>query len=148
MKRSLVLPVCLALALLAWEFAAAAEIGTNLGTVGNYNVASMTNASTSCTLSSSAAGCSTQTKGDGGTMVDFTAATTVTVTLPSTLPVGFVFTAAQDGAGTVVFSCASAGCLHSPGGFVQSAGQYAIFGVRVYSTSGGSQYMFFGQGAT
>lgn len=140
----------LTLAGFAAGFALAAETGTNLGTVGNYKIASMPQAGTSCTLSNTAAGCSTQPIGDSGTLVDFTSASAVTVTLPNNLPVGFTFTAEQDGAGTVTFSCASAGCLHSPGGFVQSSGQYAIFGVRVHSNVGGSaaQYTFFGQGAT
>jgi hypothetical protein len=122
---------------------------TQLGTVGNYQPQHITQAGTSCTISATTTGCGGLSTGDCGLFIDFTAATTITVTLPNNVTVpGCPVTMQQDGAGLVQFVAASGASLTSSHSFVQSAGTNAIFGVRVKTTGSSTVWTFFGDGAT
>ena len=86
---------------------------------------------------------------DSGKIVEFNNASAITVTLPNSLPAGFIFTVAQTGAGQVVFVPASGAAIRNRLGYTRLAGQYA--GGSMYVTTNGSGasavYNFFGDGA-
>lgn len=120
---------------------------TQLGTIGNYQPAYLAQAGTSCTVSATGSGCSGLTTGDCGTFIDTTNGSAVTVTLPNNVTVpscGVTFQ--QDGAGLVTFSTASGATLNNSHSFTKSAGQNAIFGVRVKTTGSSTVWTMFGDG--
>jgi hypothetical protein len=136
-------------ALLVGAASGYAWAATQLGTVGNYQPQHITQAGTSCTISATTTGCGGLSTGDCGLFIDFTAGATVTVTLPNNVTVpGCPVTMQQDGAGLVKFVTATGATLNGFGSFTQSAGQYAIFGVRVMTTGVSTAWTFYGNGAT
>jgi hypothetical protein len=63
------------------------------------------------------------------------ATSAVTITLPSTLPVGFEITVLQVGAGSVAFAV-TGGNLRSRDSHVRTAGQYSLAYLICYSNAG------------
>lgn len=83
-------------------------------------------------------GATTLAATDDGDMVVVNSAGSVIVTLPNNLPVGFVTTVVQLGAGAVSFTAASGATRNSRGGLSASGGQYALMTVLVVANSGGA----------
>jgi len=108
--------------------------GTNLSyTAGNVSTTgNLTggNASTS-TISGFGANVATITAGynlsaaDNGKIIQSTAASAITVTIPAGLPTGFNCTIVQMGAGQITFS----GTYLNRGGFTKTASQYALVSI-------------------
>lgn len=97
---------------------------TFLGTVGPSINSNRVVPGTSTSLS----------KTDCNTIVDFTSNSPVIVTVPPTLPFNCVVTGEQLGVGPVSF----VGPISSVTNATKSAGQFAVFGIRVHSNTGGS----------
>ena len=66
---------------------------------------------------------------DNGKVIYATSGSAVTITVPSTLPVGFSCTVIQGGAGAVTFSAGAGATANSYGSFLTTAGQYAVASV-------------------
>jgi hypothetical protein len=62
---------------------------------------------------------------DNGKIIQSTAATAITVTIPSGLPTGFNCTVVQMGAGQITFS----GTYFNRGSFTKTASQYAVVSI-------------------
>lgn len=75
---------------------------------------------------------------DAGGWIEFTNASAVAWTIPpnssTAFPLGTLIQGRQAGAGTVTITAGAGVTLNSRGGFVASAGQYAIFGVKKVAT--------------
>lgn len=97
---------------------------TTLGTVGPSVNSNRVVSGTSTALS----------KTDCNTIIDFTSNSPVMVTVPSNLPFNCVVTGEQLGVGPVSF----VGPISSLTNATKSAGQFAVFGIRVHSNTGGS----------
>ena len=99
----------------------------NISTTGNLTGG---NASTS-TISGFAANVATITgaysitAADNGKILQSTASSAITVTIPSGLPTGFNCTVVQMGAGQITFS----GTYLNRGGFTKSASQYSVISI-------------------
>ena len=99
----------------------------NVSTTGNLTGG---NASTS-TISGFAANVATITAGynlsaaDNGKIIQSTAASAITVTIPTGLPTGFNCTIVQMGTGQITFS----GTYLNRGGFTKTASQYALVSI-------------------
>ena len=99
----------------------------NVSTTGNLTGG---NASTS-TISGFAANVATITAGynlsaaDNGKIIQSTAASAITVTIPAGLPTGFNCTIVQMGTGQITFS----GTYLNRGGFTKTASQYALVSI-------------------
>lgn len=98
------------------------------GTATNYLVSVTDSGATALTLAA----------GQSGTTLRMTAAATVTVTLPATLPVGFNVTFMQAGAGQIQFVAGSGATLVNRSGHTRTAGQHATVSVLVGANAGGS----------
>lgn len=86
------------------------------------NVGSVKNiASTSYTLSAI----------DNGRILDFSAGTTITLTIPDTLPTGFQVSITQSGFGNVTLVASGAMILNNRYGGTQTSGQWAKIGLEV-----------------
>lgn len=75
---------------------------------------------------------------DEGKVVVVTSAGAVTVTLPNNLPVGFVCTVLQAGAGGLTFAPASGSSAVSRGGFLATNAQWSEIGAKVLANVGGA----------
>ena len=86
---------------------------------------------------------------DCTSLIKFTSASAVTVTLPNSLGVGCQVALEQDGAGQLTLSAASGAALHSAHSYSKSFGQYAVVGVTVNGNAGGAAavYIMTGDGA-
>lgn len=98
------------------------------GTASNYLVAITDVASTAVTLAA----------GQSGMTMRTTAAATVTVTLPASLPIGFNVTFMQAGTGQIQFSAGVGATLVNRSGHTRTAGQHATVSVVVGANAGGS----------
>jgi hypothetical protein len=67
-----------------------------------------------------------------GSNIVFTSANPVTVTVPSTLSVGFNIMLIQDGAGAVTITAGASATVHNASGFTHTRGQYAVAAIVVY----------------
>lgn len=75
---------------------------------------------------------------DTGKIKKLTNATTITLTLPANMPMGFACTIEQGGAGAVNFSPESGSTLNNRQGHTNSAGQWAIATIFVDENAGGA----------
>ncbi|MCU0986394.1 MAG: hypothetical protein MUC89_15900 [Acetobacteraceae bacterium] len=98
------------------------------GTASNYLVSVSDSTATAVTLAT----------GQSGMTMRMTAASTVTVTLPASLPIGFNVTFMQAGAGQIQFVAAAGATLVNRSGHTRTAGQHAMVSVVVGANSGGS----------
>lgn len=80
----------------------------------------------------------TITASDCGKILRFTNASSVTLTLPNSLPVGFNCSVMQGAAGQVIFSPASGATRRNRQSHTKSAGQWAVCTLQVVTNSGGS----------
>jgi hypothetical protein len=80
----------------------------------------------------------TLARADCGTQIDFTNGSTITVTIPNSLPIGCGISLRQGGLGQVQPAAGSGATLRTPHGFVGTSAQYAIIGINVAENSGGS----------
>lgn len=86
----------------------------NVGSIINSNVTSYTLAAI-----------------DNGRIIDFTSATTVTVTVPNTLPVGFQVSITQAGTGSVAFVGSGGMVINNRYSGTQTSGQWSKIGIEV-----------------
>lgn len=94
---------------------------------------------TACTLATSfGGGCLSLGNGDCNAYGSFTSASAITVTVPSSLPVGCSFTAEQDGAGTVTIAAGSGASVHAYLGNLATRGQYDALKVVVVTNVAGT----------
>lgn len=112
---------------------------TGAQTFGQVITGQTTQAGTTYTLAST----------DCGTMVNFSSASAVTVTLPNSLPVGCWVNLLQGGAGKVSVSAGAGATLHSPHAYTGTFNQYAVIAMYVDSNAGGTaaDYLFTGDGS-
>jgi hypothetical protein len=75
---------------------------------------------------------------DCGTQIDFTNASTITVTIPNSMPIGCGISLRQGGTGQVQPAAGSGATLRTPHGFVGTSAQYAIIGLNIAENSGGA----------
>jgi hypothetical protein len=120
--RNILLGIFVALGIVAGFVVAAAP--TFLGTVGPSVNSNRIVPGGTASLS----------KTDCNTIIDFTSNSPVMVTVPSNLPFNCVVSGEQLGVGPVSF----VGPISSVSNATKSAGQFAMFGVRVHSNVGGS----------
>ena len=73
---------------------------------------------------------------DSGKVVTLSNASAITLTLPNSLPAGFVCTVLQKGAGTVTFSAAASGTLRNRSSHTKTAGQWAMCSLYIDSNGG------------
>lgn len=95
------------------------------------------------TVTSSSASTYTLADTDAGTVIEFTAA--VTVTVPSTLSAGFNVTMIQSGSGQITVSAGSGSTIVSHGSYTKSAAAGAVVGLVRSATAG--TYYFYGDRA-
>lgn len=112
-------------------------------TIGGYKANIGTQSGTSCTLADGSSGCGGVSSGDCGIFITFSSNSTVTVTLPNSLPAGCQVALTQNGTGSVTLSAASGATLNSPHSFTgKTAGQFSTIGVTVETNSGGSSAVY------
>lgn len=85
---------------------------------------------------------------DTGKVVTLSNASAITLTLPNSLPAGFVCTVVQKGAGQVTFSAAAGATLNNAHTQTKTFGQYAICTLYVDANSGGSSAIYYLAGDT
>jgi hypothetical protein len=68
---------------------------------------------------------------DNGRILDFSAATTITVTIPDTLPIGFQASITQSGTGNAALVASGSMILNNRYGGTQTSGQWAKIGLEV-----------------
>jgi len=90
----------------------------------------------------------TLAESDSGEIIELSHSSTITLTLPSTMPKGFACTIAQVGAGVVDFVVESGGTLRNRQGHNSSAGQYALCTLYVSENISGAVWMLGGDTAT
>lgn len=73
-----------------------------------------------------------------GKTISFTNASSITLTLPNSLYVGFQCRVIQSAAGQVTFSAASGATRHNRQSHTKTAGQYAVCQLEVVSNTGGA----------
>jgi len=91
---------------------------------GNTGWVGMGSGGTALTISTQAGTTYTLAVGDNGSLIRFTSATAVTVTIPSTLSVGFSCACAQYGAGQITFAAGVGSTVNSYLAQMRTAGQY------------------------
>lgn len=72
---------------------------------------------------------------DYGKILDFTAATNITLTVPNTLPQGFQVSITQAGTGRIIFSGSGGMTINNRWGGTQTSGQWAKAGLEVRATN-------------
>lgn len=90
----------------------------------------------------------TLTEADSGKIKEFSNASTITITLPSTMPKGFACTVVQAGAGVLDFVAESGGTLSNRQSHNSSAGQYAVCLLYVSANTSGATWVLGGDTAT
>ena len=68
---------------------------------------------------------------DNGRVIDFSAATTVTLTVPNTLPVGFQVSVTQSGLGNVTLVASGGMVINNRYSATQTNGQWSKIGLEV-----------------
>lgn len=82
------------------------------------------------------------TAADSGTVIEIDHASGATVTVPGSLPTGFICELAQVGAGQVTVAAGSGATMRQRQGHTKTAGQWAAAIIRVRSNAGGSAAEF------
>jgi hypothetical protein len=72
---------------------------------------------------------------DNGRILDFSAATTTTLTVPNTLPTGFQVSITQSGLGNVTLLASGGMVLNNRYGGTQTSGQWAKIGLEVRASN-------------
>ncbi len=85
---------------------------------------------------------------DTGKEITLNNGSAITVTLPNSLPAGFVCECCQLGAGQVTFTAAGGATLHNRQSQTKTAGQYAKISLEVTGNSGGSSAVYILAGDT
>lgn len=106
--------------------------------ISGYATAFNTQSGTTYTLQAS----------DTGKRLLFTNGSAITVTLPNSLPVGFVCEVKQKGAGQITFSPASGASIQNIDTHTKTEGQYAVVSLLVEENSGGSSAVYALDGRT
>jgi hypothetical protein len=78
---------------------------------------------------------------DRNKILRFTAGTAVTVTVPTSLPIGSVYGASQNGVGAVTFVAGAGNNLRNPDGHFRLSGQYAKGSIEIFTAT---EARFFG----
>lgn len=84
----------------------------------------------------------TVTTGDAGKVIEIANASSITVTLPNSLPTQFCCTIMQTGAGQITFSAASGATIHNRSNFTKTAGQWAMMTIYVTTNAGGTSAVY------
>ncbi len=88
--------------------------------------------------------------GDSGKVLTLTNGSPITCTISNDVPVDFVCTVIQGGAGQITFTAESGGTQRNRQSHTKSAGQWGVCGIYVFANSGGSaaEYILSGDTAT
>ena len=76
----------------------------------------------------------TLSSADNGKILDFTNALSITITVPSSLPIGFQVSITQAGAGIITISAGSGMAVNNRWGAIKTSGQWAKAGLEVRAT--------------
>ena len=72
---------------------------------------------------------------DYGKILDFTASSNITLTVPSTLPLGFQVSITQAGSGNITFTGSNGMIINNRWGGTKTSGQWAKAGIEVRATN-------------
>jgi hypothetical protein len=94
------------------------------------------NSTTACTLATNNTGCSGLVTGDCNTFGVFSNGSAITVTVPSTFPVGCSATFLANGAGTLTVSAGSGAAVHTYSSGNATRGQYDMVHAKGINVAG------------